>query len=446
MKIESWLTATAAALPDQLALVAGDESLTYADLDRGARSAARRLASMGVERGDRVALLSGHSAEYVVILHALMKLGAVAVPLDRRLAEGELDELLGVLEPRLVLREPGESTEAAEATDVVLDEEIDLDAINCVIHTSGSGGRPKPVELTYGNQLWNAIGSGVRIGVAPTDRWLCCLPLHHIGGFAIVIRSALYRTGIVLEAFDPKAVASTIASEPVTVISVVPTMLARLLDEGAELDRLRCLLLGGGPCPPPLIERALDAGAPLSPTYGLTEACSQVATMAPGETRLKPGSAGPPILTTEVRIDDADGTILVRGPSVAPGTEGPDGWLRTNDLGRVDDEGYLYVLGRADEVIVSGGENISPEEVERVLLEHPAVADAGVTAEEHPEWQQTVVAHVVLRDGADVTVAELQGFCRERLAGFKAPKEIEFVAELPRNAQGKLLRRSLRDA
>jgi O-succinylbenzoic acid--CoA ligase len=270
--------------------------------------------------------------------------------------------------------------------------------------------------------------------------------LHHVGGFAIVVRSALYRTGIVLEPFDTGAVASTIASEPVTVISVVPTMLARLLDEGAELDRLRCLLLGGGPCPQPLIERALDAGVPLSPTYGLTEAASQVATMAPGETRLKPGSAGPPILTTEVRIDDEDGTILVRGPSVAPGTAGPDGWLRTNDLGRLDDEGYVYVLGRADEVIVSGGENISPEEVERVLLEHPAVADAGVIAEAHPEWQEVVVAHVVLHEGADVTVAELQSFCRERLAGFKAPKEIEFVAELPRNAQGKLLRRSLRDS
>jgi o-succinylbenzoate---CoA ligase len=446
MKIESWLSATAAALPDQIALVADDESLTYADLDRGARSAALRLASMGVVRGDRVALLFGHSAEYVVILHALVKLGAVAVPLDRRLAEGELDQLLGAVEPRLALREPGETTEAAEAADVVLDEEIDLDAVNCVIHTSGSGGRPKPVELTYGNQLWNAIGSGVRIGVAPTDRWLCCLPLHHVGGFAIVVRSALYRTGIVLEPFDTRAVASTIASEPVTVISVVPTMLARLLDEGAELDRLRCLLLGGGPCPQPLIERALDAGVPLSPTYGLTEAASQVATMAPGETRLKPGSAGPPILTTEVRIDDEDGTILVRGPSVAPGTAGPDGWLRTNDLGRLDDEGYLYVLGRADEVIVSGGENISPEEVERVLLEHPAVADVGVTAEAHPEWQEVVVAHVVLHEGADVTAAELQSFCRERLADFKTPKEIEFVAELPRNPQGKLLRRSLRDS
>jgi O-succinylbenzoic acid--CoA ligase len=444
MKIDSWLSATAAALPDQVALVAGEDSLTYADLDRRARSAARRLVSRGVDRGDRVALLTEHSAEYVVILHALVKIGAIAVPLDQRLSDTEVDALLGAVEPRLIVRESAEVLEAAEASDVVLDEEIDLEAINCVIHTSGSGGRPKPVELTYGNHLWNAIGSGVRIGVAPTDRWLCCLPLHHVGGFAIVLRSALYRTGIVLEPFESGAVASTIAREPVTVISLVPTMLTRLLDEGAELDQLRCLLLGGGPCPQPLMDRALDAGVPLSPTYGLTEAASQVATMSPGETRLKPGSAGPPILTTEVKIDEQDGTILVRGPSVAPNAAGPDEWLRTNDFGRLDEEGYLYVLGRADEVIVSGGENISPEEVERVLLEHPAVVDAGVTAEEHPEWQEAVVARVVLHDGQSVSAEELQAFCRERLAGFKVPKQIEFVAELPRNAQGKLLRRDLK--
>jgi acyl-CoA synthetase (AMP-forming)/AMP-acid ligase II len=166
--------------------------------------------------------------------------------------------------------------------------------------------------------------------------------------------------------------------------------------------------------------------------------------MPPGETQLRPGSAGPPILTTEVRIDAGDGTILVRGPSVAAGALGEDGWLRTNDLGRLDEEGYLYVTGRADEVIVSGGENVSPEEVERVLLEHSAVADAGVSGDEDPEWQEAVVAHVVLDDGASVTAEELREFCRERLAGFKVPKEIEFVTKLPRNEQGKLLRRSLK--
>jgi O-succinylbenzoic acid--CoA ligase len=444
MKIESWLSATAAALPDQVALVAGDDVLTYAELDGRARSLARRLARLGVARGDRVVLLPEHSTDHVVILHALVKLGAVAAPLDRRLAGAELDELVGALEPRLVVREPEEALEADEAPEAVLDEEIDLDAPHCVIHTSGSGGAPKPVELTYGNQLWNAIGSGVRIGVAPSDRWLCCLPLHHVGGFAIVMRSALYRTGIVLERFDPSGVAEAIKREPVTLISVVPTMLARLLDEGAELDRLRCLLLGGGPCPQSLIDTALEAGAPVSPTYGLTEAASQVATMAPGETALRPGSAGTPILTTEVRIDAEDGTILVRGPSVSAATVGEDGWLRTNDLGRLDEEGYLYVTGRADEVIVSGGENVSPEEVERVLLEHPAVVDAAVTGDDDPEWQQAVVARVVLGDGARVTAEELREFCRERLAGFKVPKEIEFVAALPRNDQGKLLRRSMK--
>jgi O-succinylbenzoic acid--CoA ligase len=164
--------------------------------------------------------------------------------------------------------------------------------------------------------------------------------------------------------------------------------------------------------------------------------------MSPGEASLKPGSVGPPILTTEIRISD-DGVICVRGPSVAPGVADEEGWLRTNDVGRLDDDGYLYVLGRADEVIVTGGENVSPEEVEAVLLAHPAVADAGVSAVDDPEWQQAVVARVVTGDGASVTEGDLRDFCRARLAGFKVPKTIEFVPELPRNAQGKLLRREL---
>jgi acyl-CoA synthetase (AMP-forming)/AMP-acid ligase II len=164
--------------------------------------------------------------------------------------------------------------------------------------------------------------------------------------------------------------------------------------------------------------------------------------MSPGEAPSKPGSVGPPILTTELRIDD-DGVICVRGPSVAPGVADQDGWLRTNDVGRLDEDGYLYVLGRADEVIVTGGENVSPEEVEAVLLSHPGVADAGVSAIEDPEWQQAVVARVVIGNGAEVTEGELREFCRERLAGFKVPKAIEFVDELPRNEQGKLLRREI---
>jgi O-succinylbenzoic acid--CoA ligase len=440
MRIDSWLAKTAEAVPDQVALSAGGDVLTYAELDRLADSAARRLAGLGVVREDRIALLLEPSADYVVLLHALVKLGAVAAPLDPRLTEAELEAALGGLSPKLVLRDPAEVAEEAEKASVTLDDQLETEAVLCVIHTSGSEGRPKPIELTYGNHLWNAIGSGVRIGIAPSDRWLCCLPLHHIGGFAIVMRSALYRTGLVLERFSPPRIAEVVGSEPVTLVSLVPTMLDRLLDAQAELAKLRCLLLGGGPCPQSTIDRALDADAPVTLTYGLTETASQVATMPPGEARAKPGSAGPPILATEVKIDDDDGTILVRGPSVSPGAIGPDGWLHTSDLGRLDDEGYLYVLGRADQVIITGGKNVSPEEVERVLLDHPAVADASVSGREDVEWQHAVVATVVLDTGAKTTSGELRAFCREQLAGFKVPKEIEFVPELPRNAQGKLRR------
>jgi o-succinylbenzoate---CoA ligase len=442
MKIEGWLATAAQAVPEHVAVIAGDESLTYAQLDRRARDAGRRLAGLGVGRDDRVVLAFEPSAEYVVLLHALVKLGAVATPLDPRLTDAELDAMVEEISPRLVIRGGGETSAPSKAADVELDEGIETDSVHCVIHTSGSGGRPKAVELTYGNQLWNAIGSGVRIGVAPSDLWLCCLPLHHIGGLAIVMRSALYRTGLLLERFEPERIAERLAFHPVTIISLVPTMLERLLDARADVGELRCLLLGGGPAPQELVDRALAAGAPVTPTYGLTEAASQVATMSPGEARGKPGSVGPPILTTEVRIDD-EGRICIRGPSVAPGVVDEDGWFRTSDLGRLDEDGYLYVLGRADEVIISGGENVLPEEVEGVLLEHPDVKDAGVAGSDDPEWQQAVIANVVLGDGGGVTEGELRAFCRERLAGFKVPKAIKFVPALPRNGQGKLLRREL---
>ncbi len=442
MRIDGWLSTAAKAVPDHVALIAGDESFTYRQLDQRAQVTARRLAGLGVGRADRVVLAFDPSAEYVVLLHALVKLGVVAAPVDPSLTEPELDPLVMGLEPRLVIGGGGETSEPSKAADVELDEHIETDNVHCVILTSGSGGRAKPVELTYGNQMWNAIGSGVRIGVAPTDLWLCCLPLHHIGGLAIVMRSALYRTGVLLERFDPARVKEQLSSHPVTIISLVPTMLDRLLDAGAELSSLRCVLLGGGPAPQALVDRALEAGVPVTPTYGLTEAASQVTTMSPGEAPLKPGSVGPPILTTDVRIAE-DGVICVHGPSVAPGETGEDGWLRTSDLGRLDEDGYLYVLGRADEVIVSGGENVSPEEIERVLMEHPSVEDAGVGGKEDPEWQQAVIANVVVVDGDEVTEGELRDFCRDRLAGFKVPKAIRFVAQLPRNAQGKLLRRKL---
>jgi o-succinylbenzoate---CoA ligase len=438
--VPNWLAASAAAFPYETALISAGERTTYAELEREAAGVARRLAGLGVERGDRVALVLPPAHEHVVLLHGLMKLGAVAVPLDPKLTKPELDAGLDAIGAVLVVTDAAQVAEAREA-DVELDDVLDLESSHCIIHTSGSGGRVKPVELSYANHFWSAVGSATRIGTQPNDRWLCPLGLHHIAGLAIVLRSALYGTGVVLAPLDPDEIRELVVTEQVTIASLVGTALARLLDAGIELDRLRCALLGGGPVPSGLIDRALDAGVPIAPTYGLTEAASQVTTLPPGQTRARPGSAGTPILPAEVRIDG--GSILVRGPNVAGGELGADGWLRTGDLGHIDTDGHLYVQGRGDDVIVTGGENVSPEEVEQVLCSHPAVADAGVTGREDPEWQSAVVAAVVLRDEAKASEGELLEFCRRRLVGFKVPKQIVLVSSLPRNAQGKLVRSEL---
>jgi O-succinylbenzoic acid--CoA ligase len=441
VRLDDWLSRAAEGVPRQPALIAGDREITFADLEREAIGAARRLAGLGVQRGDRVALVAEPSIEHAVLLHGMAKLGAVAAPLDPRAPGEEQVALLAGLDARLVIRDPVEVLDAPEA-ETPVGELFESDAPHSLIHTSGTSGQPKGVTLTYGNHLWNAVGSGVRIGVSPSDRWLCCMPLHHIGGFAILVRGALYRIAVELEPFDVDAVGAAVAERRATIVSLVPTMLSRLLDAEVPLERLRCALIGGGPLPQDLLERAFDAGISVAPTYGLTECASQVATMPPGEARERPGSAGPPILTTEIRIDD-DGLICVRGPSVAPGEVGEDGWFRTSDLGRLDEEGYLYLLGRADETIVTGGKNVAPAEVEQALLEHPAVADAAVHGREDPEWQEAVVATIVVVDGTDVSEEDLREFCRARLAPHKVPKSVSFTRELPRNAQGKLLRERL---
>jgi O-succinylbenzoic acid--CoA ligase len=220
------------------------------------------------------------------------------------------------------------------------------------------------------------------------------------------------------------------ASRRITLVSLVPTMLARLLDGGLERPpTLRWALLGGGAIAPTLLERAAAAGVPVAPTYGMTEACSQIATF------------GWPLPGVEVRL--AGDEVIVRGPIVSAGAVSADGWLHTGDLGRFDDRSRLRITGRKADTIVSGGENVAPAEVEAVLLEHPAVADAAVHARADVEWGEAVVATVVAADGVAVSEDELRTFCAQRLARFKVPKAIEFAHRLPRTESGKLLRREL---
>jgi o-succinylbenzoate---CoA ligase len=441
MKLDNWLEQRSQSCPDRTALVADGSEVTYAELEAEATWVARRLAAQGVRRESTVALTMGAGREQVVLVHALMKLGAVLLPLNPAMTEGERAGLISLEEPAVDLGDPGQLTQTE--ADMPLLGEHDMDDIACRVLTSGSTGAPHPIGLTYGNFLWSAVGSGFNIGVQPEDRWLCCLPLSHVSGLGIVMRSVIYGTTAVLhDGFDVDRVAAALAEERISVVSLVATMLTRLLEADADLSGPRAILIGGGPVPQGPLEEAIDRGATVVQTYGLTEACSQVTTLAPDEARRKLGSAGRPLLTTHMRIQD--GEILVQGPTVAPGLADADGWLHTGDLGRIDEEGFLYVEDRIDDMIVTGGENVVPAEVEEVLLRHPEVADAAVVGREDPEWQQAVTAIVVLADGSAATPDELRRHCAETLAGFKVPKRVELAAALPRTPSGKLMRRALR--
>ena len=315
------------------------------------------------------------------------------------------------------------------------------DAPAMVIHTSGTTGAPRPVVLTHGNWVAHAWASAAALGHPTDERWLCCLPLSHVGGLGMLVRAAIHATTVVLhERFDAGH-AATALHEGVTGVSLVPTMLKRLLDAGPQRPALlRCALIGGGPVAREQLERARAAGIPVAQTYGLTEACSQVTAEEPGEAG---GTAGRALPGTEVGVD-AGGEILVRGPTVAPASCDADGFLHTGDLGVLDRRGRLTVVGRRSETIVTGGDNVAPAEVEAALEAHPAVVEAAVFGRPDPEWGERVVAAVVLRPEVDATPEDLRAHAAARLAGFKVPKEIEPRPALPRTTSGKLRRAELR--
>ena len=368
--------------------------------------------------GDRVAVTLPPGLDFAVLLHAVARLGATLVPLDPRDPRPAVEVAVTVEEPL-----------AGEEADVPLRDEVEPAATWVVVHTSGTTAAPKPVELTFTNFSWSAVASAWNLGVDPDDRWLCALPLFHVGGLSILTRSAIYGTcAIVHERFDAGAVRESLESGEATLVSLVATMLSRLRAAGLRsAPALRAALVGGGPVPGELLEWAAGIGIPVVPTYGMTETCSQIATPKP-----LPG--------VELRTGE-DGEILVRGPMVAPGAMDPDGWLHTGDRGRVDADGTLHVEGRIKDTIVTGGENVAAAEVEEVLLAHPAVADAAVVGRPDEEWGEAVVAYVV--PAGDASDEELREHCRERLARHKVPRAFERVGELPRTASGKVLKGGL---
>ena len=486
-----WLRERARLSAEQPALVCGDDRWDFAELDRRVSAVAGRLAMRGISSGDHVALLSTNSSGFVQFVHAVPRLGAVLVPLNVRLTVDEVawqladsratclvfDERneskakdLGDRLPSLTCFPLAELTRPQEHIDLgqaAGPSNIECSAVHSVIYTSGTTGQPKGAMLTYGNHFWSAAASAQNLGLRSDDCWLACMPLFHVGGLAILLRGVIYgNTVIVHESFDPDAVNNAIDHQGVTIFSAVSNMLLRILESRGERPfppTLRCVLAGGGPVPEPLLEKCRSRGLPVVQTYGLTEAASQVATQSPDSHQQVPGSAGRPFANTDLRIESdlgeavpsgEPGEIVVRGPTVMSGYLGNpeatakalrDGWLHTGDIGYIDAHGNLHVLDRRDDLIVSGGENVYPAEVEEVLRSHPAVLDAAAFGVPDERWGQQLIAAIVPRPGNMPTGEELAAYCRTRLASYKVPKQLRFVPQLPHSSSGKLLRRTLRE-
>jgi O-succinylbenzoic acid--CoA ligase len=449
---------------------------TWAELDRRADAVANGLLGAGIERGDRVALIVAPSAAAIAALHGIARVEAVAAPVGSGLARPELVAAAGVLTSRVVIAGPGDEDAGAAVADRLLRLEtlvngsgeafrggpLDPAAPALAILTSGTTGRPKAAVLSTAALVASAESWLAALPAA--TGWLLAVGLGHVAGIGVAWRAALSGVPlVVLDRPDPAAIVAALGADPsLSHVSLVPTMLTRILDATGDAPppvSLRAVPLGGGPIPAALVRRALDAGWPIVPTYGLTEAGSGVTALATDEAANHPHSAGRALPGVEVRIAAADGTgigeIEVRSSALFDGYLGDqaatddamtaDGWLRTGDLGSLDGDGWLTIADRRTDRIVRGGENISPSEVEAVLLDHPAIADAAVVARRDAELGHVAVAAIVLRSAAtDPGDAELTAFCRDRLAWFKVPAAFVRLTALPRTANGKLRRTELR--
>lgn len=480
-----WLAHRARRQPEAPALLLSDGVLSYRQLEARVAALSGWLAQAGVEAGARLAVLLPPSLAYVALVHAALRLRLAIVPLNHRLTPYELAELLRASRPLLFLHDGSEKARAVlslvgNLSALAIDPadppagparapqlRYPLADIAAILFTSGTTGRPKGAMLSRGNLFYSALLSAENLGHLPGDRWLIVLPLFHVGGLSILFRAVLFGASVLLlERFDEERVLAALQGGGVTLASFVAVMLHRILAAAGTSripHQLRAALLGGGPIPPDLLTAAHMRGLPVVPTYGLTETASQVVTLSPDEAASRPGVAGRPLFLTEVRVVGEDGRplppgmpgeIIVSGPTVFQGYfRDPaataaalrEGWLHTGDIGVLDADGYLRVLDRRSDLIVTGGENVYPAEVEAALEAHPAVAEAGVYGLPDPVWGQQVAAWVVLRPGLQAEPEELLSFLRARLAAYKLPRRIRFASRLPRTASGKLRRHRLAD-
>jgi fatty-acyl-CoA synthase len=485
--VGSWPARRARMAPDRLVFRQAERSLTYRELARRVDVLAGALAERGVGRGDRVVHLGPNDIATFETFFATTRLGAIFVPLNLRLAPPEIRELIADCEPKLAIYgaesapltaaandgvplvaiDPSTIVDDAESYDALLsapahaaETDVGLDDPAVILYTSGTTGRPKGVVLTHGNLTFNTINQLGHIDVLSTDVVLCTAPLFHATGLGQVSLPTLFKGGtvVVTPKFDPAWLLHSIGELGITAFSAVPTMLQMLVDhpdwDRADLSTLRYVNYGGSSMLERVAKAWLARGVHVVQGYGMTEASPAVTMEMPDRPVEQPISAGVPHFFTDIAIADA-GELLVRGPNVSSGywrqddttkQAFVDGWFRSGDIARIDDDGNTYIVDRVKDLIISGGENIYPGEVEAAIAAFPEVLDVAVIAVPDDTWGEVGAAYVVLRDGAALDETAMRGRLAEKLAKFKAPKYLRVVEQLPRSATGKIRRADLRTA
>jgi long-chain acyl-CoA synthetase len=508
MSVVEGLKKTVRESPDKLASICGSARFTFQQLDERINRLSSALSGIGIERGDRVAILALNCHRYLECYYAIPQLGAVVVPINYRLPPQEIKYIVDHSGARAVLVDESlaPSIDAVRATldgvsslilmsdgsregylsyeDLIAASspifeapEIRDDELLGLFYTSGTTAEPKGVMLTHGNMLANIAHSDPYTYRQPDDVFLHTAPMFHLAdGAAVFANTSNGAAHAYLARFDAGAVLDIIQRERVTTTVLVPTMINFVLHhprlDSYDLSSLRQITYGASPIAPDLLQRAMKAlGCHFSQGYGLTEA-SPLLTVLTREDHVisdeksirRLASCGKPVEGVDVRVVKEDGTdaapgevgeIIARGPNIMLGYwKRPedtreairDGWLHTGDLATVDEDGYIYLVDRKKDMIVTGGENVYSTEVEAALYAHPSIKEAAVISVPDPDWGEAVHACVVLHDGEQIGAEEIVEFCHERLAGYKVPRSIEFIeGELPKGGTGKILKKQLRD-
>ncbi|UII54191.1 o-succinylbenzoate--CoA ligase [Cytobacillus spongiae] len=499
MNIGTWISKNAHRFGDKTALVYRDVRLTYSQLNDRVNRLSHALLHLGVRKGDRVNGLLLNTNELLESLFACAKIGALFVPMNTRLSAEEIEYIVtdasasvfiydyrlapvvSQLKDRLPAINAWIEAGATSSENLVYEQLLSLssmeeasidvkeDDLHMLMYTSGTTGKPKGAMLSHGNTLWNAVNCINFIPFHAEDTTLTVAPLFHIGGMNVFTTPTFYLGGtvVVADKFDPKEVLELIEKEKISTLFLVPAMWLALMQypdfHQYDLTSLKVCISGGAPCPLTVIEFFQQRNVPFFEGFGLTETAPFVCLLDKGETIRKKGSVGKPPIHTEVKVvapNDQEvptgevGELVVKGPNIFAGYWNKPvqtkeaikaGWFYTGDLARMDEEGFIYIVDRKKDMIISGGENIYPIEVEQVLFRMPGVKEVAVVGVPDEKWGETVKAYMVIEENKRLTLEEVQKFCDGKLARFKMPRIIETIEALPRNATGKVLKTALRN-